>query len=213
MHGVALEGNVDWETLGREPYAQTAVIELGVVPGGYGWVFPKGDHANLGVGGWAERGPTAARPPGTARRSARCATPRCTQVKGHRLPMRRLGRDAGGADACCSSATPPASSTRCPVTGSTRRSSRPRLAARVDPRRRPRRATRRRSSTALDHHAAASWAAKRAMDRSAAACFWAARSPGVFSVVAGLLGGDVAHPSEARGLARPPLRLLARLAS
>jgi flavin-dependent dehydrogenase len=69
-----------------------------------------------------------------------------------------------------------------------------------------------RLDAALDHHAAASWAAKRAMDRSAAACFWAARSPGVFGVVAGLLGGQVGHPSEARGLARPPLRLLARLA-
>ncbi len=68
-------------------------------------------------------------------------------------------------------------------------------------------------ASALDHHAAASWAAKRAMDRSAGACFWAARSPGVFAVVAGLLAGDVAHPSQARGLARPPLRLLSRLAA
>jgi hypothetical protein len=51
------------------------------------------------------------------------------------------------------------------------------------------------------------------MDRSAAACFWAARSPGVFGVVAGLLGGEVHHPDEARGLARPPLRMLARLAA
>jgi flavin-dependent dehydrogenase len=68
-------------------------------------------------------------------------------------------------------------------------------------------------SAALDHHATASWAAKRTMDRSAAACFWAARSPGVFGVVAGLLGGSVGHPGEARGLARPPLRVLARIAS
>jgi hypothetical protein len=33
----------------------------------------------------------------------------------------------------------------------------------------------------------------------------------VWNVVAGLLTGDVTHPSDARGLARPPLRLLARL--
>ncbi len=26
-------------------------------PGGYGWVFPKGDHANFGVGGWEREGP------------------------------------------------------------------------------------------------------------------------------------------------------------
>ena len=43
-------------------------------------------------------------------------------------------------------------------------------------------------------------------------CFWAARSPGVFGVVCGLLRGDVGHPNEARGLARPPLRLVARVA-
>jgi hypothetical protein len=35
----------------------------------------------------------------------------------------------------------------------------------------------------------------------------------VFEVVAGLLGGTVRHPADARGLARPPLRLLARLAA
>jgi hypothetical protein len=38
------------------------------------------------------------------------------------------------------------------------------------------------------------------------------RAPGVFDAVAGLLRGDLAHPGEARGLARPPLRALARLA-
>ncbi len=56
---------------------------------------------------------------------------------------------------------------------------------------------------ALDHHAGASWAAKRALDRYPAVCFWAARSPGVFDVVAGLLRGDVGHPEEATGIARP----------
>jgi flavin-dependent dehydrogenase len=67
-------------------------------------------------------------------------------------------------------------------------------------------------SGALDQHARASWSAKRALDANATACWWAARAPGVFGVVAGLLRGDVRHPSEARGLARPPLRLIARLA-
>jgi flavin-dependent dehydrogenase len=65
---------------------------------------------------------------------------------------------------------------------------------------------------ALDRHASASWAAKRAADRFPWACFWAARSPGVFDSVAGLLRGDLKHPSEARRLARPPLRALSRLA-
>ena len=67
-------------------------------------------------------------------------------------------------------------------------------------------------SGALDRHASASWTAKRVADRFPWACFFAARSPGVFNAVAGLLRGDLKHPSEARGLARPPLRALSRLA-
>jgi flavin-dependent dehydrogenase len=67
-------------------------------------------------------------------------------------------------------------------------------------------------SGALDRHASASWAAKRVADRYPWACFWAARSPGVFDAVAGLLGGDLAHPSDANGLARATLRALSRLA-
>ena len=64
----------------------------------------------------------------------------------------------------------------------------------------------------LDRHAAASWAAKRAFDRHPRAVFAAARAPGVFRVVAGLLCGEVAHPADARGVARGPLKLIARLA-
>src|SRR5687768_6268075 len=56
VRGVALEGNVPLAALDRD-LDRTAVIELAVVPGGYGWVFPKGDHANLGVGGWGSEGP------------------------------------------------------------------------------------------------------------------------------------------------------------
>jgi geranylgeranyl reductase family protein len=47
-HGVALEGNAPLDVR----YRGKLVLELGVVPGGYGWVFPKGDHLNFGVGGW-----------------------------------------------------------------------------------------------------------------------------------------------------------------
>jgi flavin-dependent dehydrogenase len=67
-------------------------------------------------------------------------------------------------------------------------------------------------SAVLDRHAAASWAAKRAFDRYPRTVFAAARAPGVFKVVAGLLCGDVAHPADAHGVARGPLKLIARLA-
>jgi flavin-dependent dehydrogenase len=211
VRGVALEGNVPWAALGRERYGQTAVIELGVVPGGYGWVFPKGDHANLGVGGWGDEGPRLrdhlarlALAHGVAARSL-------TDTRGHRLPMRRPGAspgvgrvllvgDAAGlvdplsGDGIYEAFVSAELAARAIATGDLEG-----YGAAL--------------SSTLDHHAAASWAAKRAMDRSAAACFWAARSPGVFGVVAGLLGGEVHHPDEARGLARPPLRMLARLAA
>jgi flavin-dependent dehydrogenase len=65
---------------------------------------------------------------------------------------------------------------------------------------------------ALDPHLHASWTAKRALDRHPQFCFWVARAPRVFDVVACLLRGDIGHPNEAVGIARPPLRALVRLA-
>ena len=69
-----------------------------------------------------------------------------------------------------------------------------------------------RLAAALDPHATASWSAKVALDRFPRTTFAVARIPRVWRVVEGLLQGEVAHPHDARGLARPPLRLLARLA-
>jgi flavin-dependent dehydrogenase len=67
-------------------------------------------------------------------------------------------------------------------------------------------------AAALDRHAAASWKAKRAVDRYPRACLWALRAPGVFDAVSGLLRGEVAHPADASRIAQPPLRILSRLA-
>ena len=211
VRGVALEGNVSWGELEPDRYRGRAVVELGVVPGGYGWVFPKGDHANLGVGGWGSEGP---RLRGHLERLAAAhgvSVDALSDVKGHRLPMRPLGTSpATGRVLLIGDAAGLVD----PLSGdgiyeafvSARLASEAILAGRLDE-------YAIRLAETLDHHAAASWAAKRAMDRSASACFWAARCPGVFGVVAGLLAGEVRHPNEARGLARPPLKLLARLAS
>lgn len=57
LHGVALEGNMPYGRLARERFRGRFLVELGVVPGGYGWVFPKAGHANFGVGGWEREGP------------------------------------------------------------------------------------------------------------------------------------------------------------
>jgi geranylgeranyl reductase family protein len=208
--GVALEGNVPYGRIDRAPIDRTAVIELGVVPGGYGWVFPKGDHANLGVGGWGSEGSRLRDHLARLSRAHEVDVVHLESLRGHRLPMRKLG-----AVPACGRVllVGDAAGLVDPLSGdgiyeafvSARLAADSILAGDLE-------GYARRLSQALDHHASASWAAKRALDRSAAACFWAARSPGVFGVVAGLLAGDVRHPSEARGLARPPLRALARIA-
>jgi flavin-dependent dehydrogenase len=64
---------------------------------------------------------------------------------------------------------------------------------------------------ALGRQTATSWRAKLLLDRHPRVVFAAVGVPTVWSVVAGTLTGELAHPSEAHGLARPPLRLLARL--
>jgi geranylgeranyl reductase family protein len=211
VNGVALEANVAYGDIEQAPLERTAVVELGVVPGGYGWVFPKGDHANVGVGGWGSEGPRL-RDHLARLASEHAVDPSALRdLRGHRLPMRRIGStpargrvllagDAAGLvdplsgdgiyEAFVSAELAAEAILEGDLTG---------YAARL--------------SAALDQHASASWAAKRALDRSSAACFWAARSPGVFRVVAGLLAGEVRHPSEARGPARPALRALARLAA
>ena len=49
---VALEGNVPCPQGVPEAWREVAALDLGGLAGGYGWVFPKGDHLNVGVGAW-----------------------------------------------------------------------------------------------------------------------------------------------------------------
>lgn len=89
---VALEGNIPcpdgppaW-TRGR------VVLQLGVMPGGYAWVFPKGDHINVGVGGWKAIAGTRLRP--ALERVCRdygLDSSRLTNVRGHHLPIGQPG--------------------------------------------------------------------------------------------------------------------------
>jgi geranylgeranyl reductase family protein len=91
-HGVALEGNVGYRHVSRERFGGRAVVELGAVPGGYAWVFPKGDHVNVGVGGWQSEGPRL-----RERLRELCAAFEIDEasvrdLRGHRLPMRGAKR-------------------------------------------------------------------------------------------------------------------------
>src|SRR4051812_42406869 len=83
--GVALEGNAPMTPEREALHRGRATLEIDTVPGGYGWVFPKGDHINVGVGGWASEGPRLRR-----FLDALCAMhdvrlDELTDVRGHRL--------------------------------------------------------------------------------------------------------------------------------
>ena len=209
-HGVALEGNVPFDEVPLAQLDHTAVIELGTIPGGYGWVFPKGDHANFGVGGWGSEGPRLRAHLDELTRRHGVDPTHLTEVRGHRLPMRRLGSPAQHGRALL---VGDAAGLVDPLSGdgmyeaftSAQLAAEAVLAGNLD-------GYSEALAGALDRHAHASWAAKRALDRHPKLVFAAARAPGVFPAVARILCGELAHPADARGLARGPLKLVARLA-
>jgi geranylgeranyl reductase family protein len=93
-HEVALEGNVAYGPVERSRYARRAVIEFGTVPGGYGWIFPKADHVNVGVGGWLHQGPQLRTHLARLCREHRIPDEALSEVRGYRLPLRRPGSPA-----------------------------------------------------------------------------------------------------------------------
>ena len=210
VRGVALEGNVSWSVLEPDAYESAAWVELGVVPGGYGWVFPKGDHANLGVGGWMEEGPRLRDHLERLAHAHGVDLAAVTDLRGHRLPMRKLGASAARGRTLL---VGDAAGLVDPLSGDGMYEAfvSARLAAETIAAGRPEEYEPALSAS-LDRHAASSWKAKRAVERYPRACLWALRAPGVFDAVSGLLRGELAHPSDARRIARPPLRALSRLA-
>ena len=88
LRTVALEGNarVDPRT-----FAGRARIELGLMRGGYCWVFPKADHVNVGVGGWLDQGPLLRDELHRLCREHGIPVEALEGVRGHQLPLRRPG--------------------------------------------------------------------------------------------------------------------------
>src|SRR5207302_2961072 len=91
-YGVAFEGNVPYGPVTEERYRSLAAIELGSIAGGYGWVFPKGDHVNVGVGGWESEGPKLRERLRELCRAYGVDEERVHELRGHRLPMRGASR-------------------------------------------------------------------------------------------------------------------------
>jgi geranylgeranyl reductase family protein len=92
---VALEGNIPYEALDETRYRGRALVELGTVPGGYAWVFPKGDHVNVGVGGWQREAPRLRAHLSRVCREYAIPEERLEGTRGFRLPMRKPGAAAG----------------------------------------------------------------------------------------------------------------------
>lgn len=88
---VALEGNVPFPNGVPEEWRDVVALDVGGLAGGYGWVFPKSDHLNVGVGAWKYASFTLK--PKLAELSRRYGfDPAALEnLRGHHLPVRRSG--------------------------------------------------------------------------------------------------------------------------
>jgi geranylgeranyl reductase family protein len=214
-YGVAYEGNVKYPTLPRERYARRLVLELADIPGGYAWVFPKGDHANVGVGGWQSEGPKLREHLRRACEAHGLDPDDLEELRGHRLPLRRPGtRIAGDRSLLVGDAAGLID----PVSGDGMYecfvSSRLASGAILD-------LLGGRASTLVPYEGAvdrelaplhrASWKLKQALDRWPRVSWEIARSKLLWVSIRGMLDGELPDPGKQRGLARVPLRALAIL--
>ena len=88
---VAFEADATFQNGGASRWEDAIALDMGTIPGGYGWLFPKGDHVNIGVGGWKYAGPTL-----RDELSALCAfldldVAKLTNLRGYNLPLRDAG--------------------------------------------------------------------------------------------------------------------------
>ncbi|MDP9180127.1 MAG: geranylgeranyl reductase family protein [Chloroflexota bacterium] len=88
---VALEGNVRFADGVPEEWRDVVALDLGGLAGGYGWVFPKLDHLNVGVGAWKYAGFTLRSK--LAQLAGRYGFEASTleNLRGHHLPVRVPG--------------------------------------------------------------------------------------------------------------------------
>ena len=88
---VALEGNVPFPEGVPSYWRGTVALALGGLPGGYGWVFPKDDHLNVGVGAWRWFAPNLRRQLAALCHRYGFSPEPLRDVRGHHLPVRRPG--------------------------------------------------------------------------------------------------------------------------
>jgi geranylgeranyl reductase family protein len=211
VHGVALEANYPHE----QRFSRAMVLEIAVIRGGYGWIFPKGDHVNVGVGGNGEEGPRL-----RAELRRMCETygidPDAAQdTRGYRLPLRLSGtRLARG----CTAVIGDAAGLVDPFSGdgmyeaflSAQLVAEAALAvlagraADIEP-----------YQDAVEQRITpltrAGWGAKRAFERFPRTTYALARLPVTFRALEKLLAGDIAEPAAAHGIERVAIRAIYRV--
>jgi geranylgeranyl reductase family protein len=210
VNGVALEGNLPYERLPRDEWRGMLVLELAALPGGYGWIFPKGDHVNVGVGGWGTEGPRL-----RAHLTALCdhygiRVEELSNLRGHRLPMRRpetkLARGRGLVVGDAAGVLDPVSGDgiyEALVSG--KLAAEHILAGEVP-------AYEAAVHVRLDPLSSAGWGAKKALDRFPRAVFAIMRLPFTWGALEKLILGEVPYPGAARGAELTAMKAIKTLA-
>jgi geranylgeranyl reductase family protein len=209
-HGVALEANVPYGVVREEEYRGLLCLELANVPGGYGWVFPKADHVNVGVGGWEREGPRLREHLARFCREYDIPESSLENVRGYRLPLvHPRARLAKGRVALLGDAAGLVD----PLSGdgmyeaflSAKLAAEAVLAGDLE-------SYDRELRRALSSQLAAAWGAKVALDRFPRLTYAVVRTPFLWNAVESLIGGDVPSPSSMRGLRRASMKAVEAIA-
>jgi geranylgeranyl reductase family protein len=208
VHGVALEANYPQD----ERFAHAMLLEIAVIRGGYGWIFPKGDHVNVGVGGNETEAPRLRSELRQMCEAYGVDPDAASDMRGYRLPMRRpgtrlargrtavIGDAAGLVDPFSGDGMYEAFLSSLLVT----EASLDVLAGRVETLEPYEQAVERRI-TPLTR---AGWGAKAAFERFPRTTYALARLPVTFRALEKLLRGELSHPGAARGTELAAIRAI-----
>lgn len=209
---VALEANVPNEKIDPERWRGRFLMELCALPGGYAWIFPKGDHVNVGVGGFESEGPRLRKHLARLCEAHAIRWDDLEEIRGFRLPCRAadstlargrallVGDAAGLVDPLTGDGMYEAF-----LSGRYAADAVGRLlageATSLDPY--DVELTKR-----LSTHLWAAWSLKAALDRFPRMAFGLAKSRFVWPVVERLITGEIQDIGAARGISRPPLKAI-----